>query len=82
MDCRNFLASLGAAASAATLTAKADAPEHAMSEALDRRVATPRANLDGEGPDSGPFLMHHEPRLPKMPERPAVHVDFTLHAAA
>ena len=81
MDRRKFLTSLGAAASAsiagaATLTAKADALEHAMSAELDRRVATPWAcNLGGEGPDSGPFLMHHEPRLPGMPEQPTL-VDF------
>lgn len=81
MDRRNFLTSLGAAATAsvagaATLTAKADALEHAMSEALDRRVATPWAcSLGGEAPDSGPWLMHHEPRLPKMPDRPTL-IDF------
>jgi hypothetical protein len=81
MDRRKFLTSLGAAATASiagatTLTAKADALEHAMSEELDRRVATPWAcNLGGEGPDSGPFLMHDEPRLPPMPERPTL-VDF------
>lgn len=81
MDRRKFLTSLGATATtsiagATTMTAKADALEHAMSDELDRRVATPWAcNLGGQGPDSGPFLMHHEPRLPKMPERPTL-MDF------
>lgn len=87
MDRRNFLARLGATAtasiaSAATLTEKADALEHAMSDELDRRIATPWAcNLGGQSPDSGPFLMHHEPRLPKMPERPTLEDFYRLRFA-
>ncbi len=87
MDRRKFLTSLGATATAsiaaaATLSEKADALEHAMSERLDRRVATPWAcNLGGEGPDSGPWLMHHEPRLPAMPEAPTLLDFFRLRFA-
>ncbi len=81
MDRRSFLSSLGATATASiaaatTLTAKADALEHAMSDALDRRVARPYAcNIDGDGAASGPFLMGDDPRLPRMPARPTL-VDF------
>jgi len=81
MDRRSFLTSLSATATASivgagTLSEKADALEHAMSDELDRRVATPWAcNLGGEGRDSGPWLKHHDPRLPKMPERPTL-IDF------
>lgn len=82
MDRRYFLKSLSATATAsvagaATLSAKADALEHAMAEELDRRVATPWAcklALDEPGGE-GPFLMGDDPRLPRMPERPTL-VDF------
>lgn len=82
MDRRTFLGRLGAGAaasiaSAATLTEKADALEHAMSEELDRRVAEPWAcGLSLDGPEvSGPFLMGDDPRLPRMPAKPTL-VDF------
>lgn len=81
MDRRSFLGSISAAATAsiagaATLSEKADALEHVMSEELDRRVAEPWACRIGElGPDSGPFLMGDDPRLPRMPDKPTL-VDF------
>lgn len=81
MDRRTFLNSLGAGATAsiaaaATLSGKADALEEAMSAALDRRVVRPYAcNVEGEGADSGPFLMGDDPRLPRMPAKPTL-IDF------
>jgi hypothetical protein len=85
MDRRSFLSNLGVAATAsiagaATLTEKADALEHAMSEALDRRVVTPYAcNIGGDdgegGSDRRPFLMGDDPRLPRMPDKPTL-IDF------
>jgi hypothetical protein len=85
MDRRSFLGSLSATAAAsiagaATLTAKADALEEAMSADLDRRVVTPFAcNIGGSngegGSDPRPFLMGHDPRLPRMPDKPTL-IDF------
>ncbi len=85
MDRRSFLTATGSAAavtiaSATTLSAKADALEHAMSEELDRRVVTPAfCNIgdiaDREPVDNRPFLQGDDPRLEKMPERPSL-LDF------
>ena len=85
MDRRSFLTATGSVAaatiaSATTLSAKADALEHAMSEELDRRVVTPAFcnigdNAYGEPGDNRPFLQGDDPRLPKMPERPTL-LDF------
>ena len=82
MDRRSFLTGAAAAtiASATTLSAKADALEHVMSEELDRRVATPAFcnignTIDREPGDNRPFLQGDDPRLPKMPQRPSL-LDF------
>ncbi|MCZ6643967.1 MAG: hypothetical protein O7F71_20515 [Gammaproteobacteria bacterium] len=85
MDRRSFLTATGSVAavtiaSATTLSAKADALEHAMSEELDRRVVTPAfCNIGDiayrEPGDNRPFLQGDDPRLPKMPERPTL-LDF------
>ena len=86
MDRRKFLSSLSAAsaatiAGAATLSEKADALEEAMAAELDRRRAKPPGfcYIDGrpelEPGDKRPWLMHNEPLLPKMPERPTL-LDF------
>jgi hypothetical protein len=86
MDRRKFLSSLSAAsaatiAGAATLTAKADALEDAMSDSLDKRRMKPPGlcNLDGrperDPNDTRPWLQHDEPLLPKMPQNPTL-MDF------
>ncbi|MEQ8204813.1 MAG: hypothetical protein RIA65_01455, partial [Woeseia sp.] len=82
---RSFLNNLGVAATAAigsatTMVGKADALEQAMSDELDRRVATPFAcNIGTDRPQGGgdrrPFLMGDDPRLPAMPARPTL-IDF------
>lgn len=69
-----------------SLEAKADALEHAMSDELDYQVPRPDAFCDVNWPkpapnfadmakETRPSLMHHDPRLPKMPERPTL-IDF------
>ncbi|MGE3460253.1 MAG: hypothetical protein AB7I04_00005, partial [Pseudomonadales bacterium] len=83
MDRRLFLRSLGAAAltPAMTLSEKADAVEEQMMRELDRVVAGSSIchyGEDGEFPELAPgqhFLQGHDPRLPRMPERPTL-ADF------
>ena len=82
MDRRAFLGSIGATAAAsiaaaASLDAKADVLEQAMSAALDRTIVEPFACDVGSELDEGrpPFLMGDDPRLPAMPERPTL-IDF------
>lgn len=83
MDRRSFLNTMSAAAAASiatatSLSAKADALEHAMSDALDKRRAKPGlCFIDGqpEADDRWPALMHEEPLLPQMPDAPTL-VDF------
>jgi len=89
MDRRAFLGKLSATAAAsiagaASLTAKADALEEAMSAELDRSVATPYAcNIGGGNSESGgpPFQMGDDPRLPRMPGRPTL-IDFCKYRFA
>jgi hypothetical protein len=86
MDRRDFLTRAGTAAAASvagatTLSAKADALEHAMMDELDRRVVEPSMFCDvGEEPrfasgDKRPFLQGNDPRLPAMPAAPTL-IDF------
>lgn len=86
MDRRDFLSTAGVAAAtsiaaATSLSAKADALEHAMMDELDRRVVEPSMFCDigeepaGYGNDKRPFLQGDDPRLPKMPSQPTL-VDF------
>lgn len=69
-----------------SLEAKADALEHAMIEQLDYHIPEPAAFCDVNWPkpipnfgemtkETRPNLMHYDPRLPKMPQRPTL-VDF------
>lgn len=86
MDRRRFITGAGTAAAASvaaatSLSAKADALEHAMVAELDRLAVKPAAFCHvGEEPPSDfgstrPFLQGSDPRLPPMPERPTL-VDF------
>ena len=86
MDRRSFLSNMSAAtvasiAGGATLSAKADALEDAMSIELDKRIATPDAfcNIyptpEPVAGDTRPWYQHDDPRLPKMPEAPTL-IDF------
>ncbi|MDT8427258.1 MAG: hypothetical protein RQ757_00665 [Pseudomonadales bacterium] len=91
MDRRKFLSSMSAAtiasiAGAATLSKKADALEEAMSQALDKRIATPWACNIQPTParipgDTRPYYQHEDPRLPKMPEAPTLMDFFKLRFA-
>jgi hypothetical protein len=66
----------------ATTMQRAEAAEHAMSEELDRIVVKSALYTSGERdprvpvprpPDQGKlYLMGHDPRLPKMPEKPTL----------
>lgn len=64
-----------------TVDQKADALEDALSEELDVMIVPPGALAHPQFPvprdefPKGTVLMHHEPRLPEMPERPTL-VDF------
>ena len=69
-----------------SLEAKADALEHAMVEELNYQVPEPPAFCDVNWPkpapdfaaalkETRPNLMHYDPRLPEMPERPTL-IDF------
>ncbi len=85
MDRRKFLNNMSVATAAtitgaATLSDKADALEDAMSDSLEKRRAKPRpcyvdGRPDRDPNDTRPFLMHDEPLLPKMPEKPTL-MDF------
>ena len=87
MDRRKFLNTLsaGAAASiagATTLTAKADALEEAMEDAIEaKRRARPGFCFIGEERpprdpnDNRPFYQHNDPALPAMPKAPTL-MDF------
>lgn len=86
MDRRTFLSRAAVAAGAAltgapTLSARAEALEDAMAAELDRQVATPwgcdigDGSLVGSRDPKAPYLQHHEPRLPRMPDRPTL-LDF------
>ena len=86
MDRRSFLSNMSATtiatiAGGATLSAKADALEDAMSIELDKRIATPDSfcNIyptpEPVAGDTRPWYQHDEPRLPKMPEAPTL-IDF------
>lgn len=86
MDRRDFLTGAGMAAAASiaaatTLSAKADALEHAMMANLDRRVVEPGMfcdvgeELDDLSQDKRPFLQGDDPRLPPMPDAPTL-IDF------
>lgn len=86
MDRRTFLnqafaAAGGTIAAATTLSAKADALEHAMIHELDKRIIEPAVCRVGDGSIIGstttrwPVLQGDDPRLPKMPEAPTL-IDF------
>ena len=86
MDRRKFLNNLSVAtaatiAGATTLSAKADALEDAMGAELEKRRSKPcgLCYVDGRPvsvpDDKRPFLMHDEPLLPKMPDKPTL-IDF------
>ena len=85
MDRRKFLNNMSVATAAtitgaATLSDKADALEDAMSDSLEKRRSKPRpcyvdGRPDNDPNDTRPFLMHDEPLLPKMPEKPTL-MDF------
>ena len=85
MDRRKFLNSLSATAAASiagatTMSAKADALEEAMEEALEyRRIKPSHCYVDGrpefDPDDKRPILQHKEPLLPQMPKAPTL-MDF------
>ena len=86
MDRRKFLNSLSAAslatvAGASSMTAKADALEDAMDEALNskRRAKPSVCFVDGRPPrdpdDNRPYYMHYDPLLAEMPKAPQL-IDF------
>lgn len=86
MDRRKFINSLSAAslatvAGASSMSAKADALEDAMDEALDpKRRAKPNVCfVDGrperDPDDNRPYYMHEDPLLAEMPKAPQL-VDF------
>jgi hypothetical protein len=69
-----------------SLEAKADALERAMIDELDYQVPVPEAFCDVNWPkpvpdfaemaqQTRPNLMHYDPRLPEMPQRPTL-IDF------
>ncbi len=69
-----------------SLEARADALEHAMIDELNYQIPEPPAFCDVNWPkpipnfeemakETRPNLMHHDPRLPDMPERPTL-IDF------
>ncbi len=64
-----------------SVLARAEAAEHELSEALDRNVVKSVIYTSGERdprlpitrPDNGKqFMMGHDPRLPRMPEKPTL----------
>ena len=84
MDRRNFLTAVGglSALTAMNSMEKADALEYAMSAELDTRVAKPplcstmgREPLKGSRKSGQYFHMGHDPRLPKMSDKPTL-VEF------
>jgi len=85
MDRRSFLKNLSATsvatiAGAATLSAKADALEDAMSLELDKQIALPKFCTIDPTPDPIPgdtraYYQHDDPRLAKMPAAPTL-ADF------
>ena len=85
MDRRSFLNNMSAAtvatiASGSTLSQKADALEDAMSDELDKRIATPwfcniEPTPEPVAGDTRPWYQHDDPRLPTMPEAPTL-IDF------
>ncbi|MFT7471627.1 MAG: hypothetical protein ACI8XU_001523 [Kiritimatiellia bacterium] len=85
MDRRSFLNNLSAAtvasiAGGATLSAKADTLEDAMSVELDKRIAQPWFCSIDPTPepvagDTRPWYQHEDPRLPEMPAAPTL-IDF------
>ena len=91
MDRRKFLSNMSAAAAASiagatTLSAKADALEEAMSDELDKRVATPwMCSIDPTPEpipgDNRPWYQHNDPRLPQMPAEPTLRDFFKLRFA-
>ncbi|MGB0231962.1 MAG: hypothetical protein ACPF89_11545 [Pseudohongiellaceae bacterium] len=91
MDRRKFLSNMSAAAAASiagatTLSAKADALEEAMSDELDKRIATPwMCSIDPTPEpipgDSRPWYQHNDPRLPQMPAEPTLRDFFKLRFA-
>ena len=82
MDRRKVLSNISVAAAAAiagatALSAKADALEEAMSEELDKRIATPwMCSIDPTpepiSGDTRPWYQHNDPRLPQMPVEPTL----------
>ena len=76
-DRRKFLSNMSAAAAASiaiatAFSAKADALEEAMSDELDKRIATPwMCSIDPTPEpilgDNRPWYQHNDPRLPQMP---------------
>ena len=85
MDRRSFLNNMSAAtvatiASGSTLSQKADALEDAMSDELDKRIATPwfcniEPSPEPVAGDTRPWYQHDDPRLPTMPDEPTL-IDF------
>lgn len=81
MDRRKFLSSVGGASALAAMSAaeKADALEYAMDQELDTRIVKPAiCTTMGREPrmragDAGKkFHMGHDPRLPKMSDKPTL----------
>ena len=91
MDRRKFLSNMSAAAaasiaSATALSGKADALEEAMSDELDKRIATPwMCSIDPTPEpilgDNRPWYQHNDPRLPQMPAEPTLRDFFKLRFA-
>jgi predicted HD phosphohydrolase len=85
MDRRAFVASVGGAGALAAMTMmeRADALEHAMSEELDRAIVksgicTTYGREEGlthaveSGGQKKPYMMGHDPRLPRMSDKPTL----------
>lgn len=87
MDRRGFLAAIGGASALAAMSAseKADALEHAMAEELDKIVVKPgicttygreeTKKLKKGAQRKKKFMMGHDPRLPRMSDKPTL-VEF------
>jgi len=95
-DRRRFLALPVGLAAGLTISQQAEALEHEMSQALDRQFGVPWAcDIAGAGErirknaaddfglstDTRLYLMHDEPRLPKMPAAPTLMDFFKLRFA-